>query len=96
MENLDFNQPEGQQWLRGLLHESKSVCVVFTKSDGTERKMFCTLAESNIPVDKQPKSGLEEATNSKVVGPAQRVFDTEKQEWRSFRWDSIKSVSFSL
>lgn len=89
MEKIDFNQPEGQQWLRGLLHESKSVCVVFTKADGTERTMQCTLNEGRIPTDKQPKT---KEDHSKTVGPAQRVFDTEKQEWRSFRWDSVKSV----
>lgn len=92
MEKVDFNQPEGQQWLRGLLHESKSVCVVFTKTDGTERKMQCTLNEAGIPKEKQPK----ETTSSTTVGAAQRVFDVDKQEWRSFRWDSIKSVEFGV
>jgi hypothetical protein len=24
------------------------------------------------------------------------VFDVEKDEWRSFRWDSIKHFSFSI
>ena len=82
--------------LRGLLHESKDLCVVFAKKDGTQREMFCTLAESKIPADKQPKSGVEEATNSTTAGSALRVFDTDKQEWRSFRWDSIKEVKVDL
>mgnify|MGYP003347661007 FL=1 len=90
--------PEFQTWLRGLLHDesSKNLCVVFTKKDGSEREMFCTLAESKIPADKQPKSGVEEATNSTTAGSALRVFDTDKQEWRSFRWDSIKEVKVDL
>lgn len=75
--------------LRGLLHESKDLCVVFAKKDGTQREMFCTLAESRIPADKQPKTKEESGTTG---GSALRVFDTEKQEWRSFRWDSIKEV----
>jgi len=24
------------------------------------------------------------------------VFDVEKDEWRSFRWDSIKQLNFSI
>lgn len=90
--------PEFQTWLKGVLHDDvcKDLCITFTKKDGTEREMFCTLSESRIPVDKQPKSGLEEATNSTTAGSAIRVFDTVKQEWRSFRWDSIKRVEFSI
>ncbi len=90
--------PEFQTWLKGVLRNDgiKDLCITFTKKDGTERKMFCTLSESRIPVDKQPKSGVEEATNSKASGSALRVFDTVTNEWRSFRWDSIKRVEFSI
>ena len=89
------NDPEFQTWLRGLLHDelAKDLCVVFTKKDGTDREMHCTLAESRIPADKQPKTKEELSTSS---GSALRVFDTEKQEWRSFRWDAIKEVRFDL
>jgi hypothetical protein len=88
------NDPKFQTWLRGLLHDdiTKNLCVVFTKKDGTDREMFCTLSESKIPAEKQPKEGQ----GSETSGSALRVFDTEKQEWRSFRWDSIKEVRFDL
>lgn len=87
--------PEFQTWLRGVLHDDvcKDLCITFTKKDGTERDMFCTLSESRIPVDKQPK---ETQQNPSTGGSALRVFDTVKQEWRSFRWDSIKRVEFSI
>ena len=90
--------PEFQEWLRGLLHDelTTDLCVTFTKKDGTEREMHCTLSETRIPTDKLPKSGLEEATNSTTGGSALRVFDTISNEWRSFRWDSIKTVNFSI
>ncbi len=93
-----FTTIEGQEWLKGLLHDelTTNLCVTFTKKDGTEREMYCTLAESRIPADKQPKSGVEETTNSKTGGSALRVFDTVTNEWRSFRWDSIKRVEFSI
>ena len=85
---------EFKAWTIGVLRDeiSKDVCVTFTKKDGTNRDMFCTLAESRIPTDKQPKT----ETTSKDSGSALRVFDTEKQEWRSFRWDSVTKVGFKL
>lgn len=87
--------PEFQTWLKGLLHDDivQDLCIMFTKKDGTEREMRCTLSESRIPADKQPK---ESTASSQTSGSALRVFDTEKQEWRSFRWDSIKQVTFTL
>jgi hypothetical protein len=87
------NNPEFQTWLKGALHNGKPVCVTFTKKDGTDREMQCTLSESLIPADKQP---VAKETNSQTSGSAVRVFDTTIQEWRSFRWDSIKSVTLSL
>ena len=62
-----------------------NVEVLFTKKDGTERKMLCTLV--NIPAEHQPKNEVEYAENTI------RVFDIEKQGWRSFRLDSIKSIT---
>lgn len=89
------NNPEFQTWLKGALHNGQSpVHVTFTKKDGTEREMQCTLAESLIPSAKQPAATTE--ATSQTSGSALRVFDTVVQEWRSFRWDSIKSVTLSL
>jgi hypothetical protein len=101
MQTVPTNQtPEFRNWLLGLLHDehTKDLCVTFTKKDGTERTMRCTLASGRIPADKQPKTSvrLEEETNSTSSGSALRVFDEEKQEWRSFRWDSIKEVKVDL
>ena len=84
-----------REWAYGLLRDAntKDLCITFTKKDGTLRDMRCTLCEGRIPTDKQPKT---EGTNTKDSGSAVRVFDTEKQEWRSFRWDSVTKVSFEL
>ena len=86
---------EFKNWTYGILRDSnvKDLCVVFTKKDGSEREMHCTLAESLIPKDKQPKS---QETGSQTSGSAVRVFDTDLNEWRSFRWDSVIKVSFEL
>jgi hypothetical protein len=86
---------EFKTWTLGVLHDDniKDLCVTFTKKDGTERAMRCTLIEGRIPTDKAPKNESTTGTNS---GSAVRVFDTEKSEWRSFRWDSVTKVEFTL
>lgn len=94
MQTVKANQTvEFKQWLLGVLHDDfvKNLCVVFTKKDGSQRAMQCTLNQKRIPEDKQPKT---EEANSNSDGSALRVFDTEKQEWRSFRWDSVIEVTF--
>jgi hypothetical protein len=78
------------------LHDqtNKGVLVEFTKADGTERKMLCTLAESLIPESATPKSKSEDKPVSEdvsnVAPTVQRVYDLENSGWRSFRWDSVK------
>jgi len=90
----NFTDPVGQEWLRGLLHDAniKDLSVTFTKKDGTERQMFCTLLEDKIPLDKKPAVG----TVRPISTEAQRVFDLEVGDWRSFRWDTVKQVNFTL
>jgi len=88
---------EFKTWTLGVLHDEniKDLCVTFTKKDGTERAMRCTLVEGRIPTEHKPTT---EASNStrKNSGSALAVFDTEKSEWRSFRWDSVTKVEFTL
>ena len=91
------DSPEFKTWLKGLLvdEHAKNLCVVFTKKDGSERELLCTLDESRIPSAKLPK--VQEGTTARNFSDdSARVFDTEKQEWRSFRWDSVTKVSFEL
>jgi hypothetical protein len=72
--------------------------VEFTKVDGTVRKMLCTLASTLIPEEAQPKPVVETVETAEDPAPtapsACRVYDLEKQAWRSFRWDSV--LSFTL
>ena len=89
---------EFKTWTLGLLHDENlesGVCITFTKKDGSERKMQCTLVESKIPETKRPKSS-NASENSSTVGSAVRVFDAERGEWRSFRWESVTKVEFTL
>lgn len=86
MTTLKVNENEVLQLLRT---NPQGVSVSFTKKDGTTREMLCTLAESAIPSDKQPKTKTEA---SDTIGSACAVFDIQKGEWRSFRWESVTSV----
>lgn len=89
----DTTDPQFQTWVKGLLHDSniKNLCITFTKSDGSSREMHCTLVEGAIPLDKIPKNA-----DSPTSTTTQRVFDVDKQEWRSFKWESITHVSFDI
>lgn len=86
MKNTDT---EFKTWLKGVLRSQSSTIVTFTKKDGTKRHMNCTLSEDFIPGDKQPKG-----TEKELSVDTCRVFDLEKNEWRSFRWSSITDVEY--
>lgn len=64
--------------------------VVFQKKDGTLRQMKCTLKESHLPTFEEDSKKTRK-DNLDVLP----VWDIENGEWRSFRIDSIKSVSFA-
>lgn len=80
-----------------LLHEGKQT-VTFTKVDGTERVMECTLRADLIPEDKQPvePKPKSDGTPKKVSTDVIRVFAFDVREWRSFRVDSVKSFTESV
>lgn len=61
--------------------------VTFIKKDGTERVMRCTTNLNNVPSEKHPKG-----TGTGSTETVKKVFDLDKQEWRSFRVDSVISV----
>lgn len=78
-------------WIRGMLH-TNDVTITFTKADGTERVMRCTLDPEKYPpvVVKEGKAPRKESTT------AIRVFDLDIKEWRSFTISSVKKVAFDL
>ena len=87
-----FDDETGREWLRELLRE-RVVGVVFTKKDGTERVMQATLSEDLIP---EIQNSEKSATTRKKSDEALAVWDIEAEGWRSFRWDSVKTINFSL
>ena len=87
---FEFKTKKEKDWLIGLLR-SEIVELTFTKKDGSERIMKCTLAEQKIPAKNAPK-GVERAKSDEAVA----VFDLENNGWRSFRWDSLTNINFTL
>jgi hypothetical protein len=57
--------------------------VTFTKADGSQRVLRGTTNLDYVPASQQPKGGRPE--NPEV----QTVYDLDKNEWRSFRWDRV-------
>ena len=79
-----------RDWTRTMLRQGV-LTVIFTKKDGSERTMLCTLESDFIP-DEDVPTGASKAKNDDVIA----VYDLEEGAWRSFRWDSVKNISFSL
>ena len=77
-------------WLIGVFKTNK-VQVIFTKSDGTERTMNCTLRE-DITVPYEKKTDKVKVLNLDIVP----CWDIDKGEWRSFKISSLIYVNFSL
>ena len=79
-----------REWVRSVLRHHGAQ-ITFVKADGTERTMPCTLQESVVP--KTP----EKTTADRKYNPdVCVVFDPERQVWRSFRWDRMKRIEFTL
>ena len=81
-------QHDFQIWLRTHLHFGPTK-VTFTKKDGTVREMNCTL-KPDLVIDYEKKTDKTKNVSEETCP----VFDIDKQEWRSFRYDSITSITF--
>lgn len=67
----------------------EGICTVnFTKKNGEERIMHCTLRMGLIPEDKHPK-GEKPTEADPHRDDVAKCFDVDKQAWRSFRVDTV-------
>lgn len=78
-----------QAFVKEALREG-IVKITFEKADGEKRTMLATTKEG-IAVIVESKTGRSKKENLDVCV----VFDTEKQEWRSFRWDRLTNVELN-
>lgn len=97
----DANKSIIRDWVRSLLQKD-AVTITFVKADGTDREMRCTLNWDQIPMDKHPGQpsidGLvrEGRERKQPDEHSLRVFDLDKGEWRSFRFERLKKVTAEL
>jgi hypothetical protein len=96
--------PKFKTWLKDML-KMGPVTVTFTKKDGTERVMKCTTSTELVPLVEEkvhvtntdnpidfPAPKKEKKVNEDVMP----VYDLESKAWKSFRWDSIKTVNITI
>jgi hypothetical protein len=77
--------------LHALLND-RPTKVVFRKNDGTERTMTCTRQRYRIPREQLPQP-VAEGIRPPIENPnIVRAFDLKKQEWRSFKMNSIIEI----
>jgi len=103
---IDFTNPENLKemsdtteanlhaWLKSMLQMGPAT-ITFTKVDGTERVMNCTLEAEKLPPAvplAEGKTPRKETTSTKAL----RVFDLEKKEWRSFTTKNVKRIELSI
>lgn len=103
MENVTYNDvaeldeawtDEGAELFFDNLRETlrkQEVTITFTKKDGTERVMRCTLDPAKLPV----QENKETATTRKINTDTMSVFDLDAQGWRSFTKTSVSCVDFT-
>ena len=83
----DITEGHLHAWLKNML-TVHPLTVTFTKVDGTERVMRCTLKDDLLPEAYRGKGTvLTEVTN------ALRVYDLDNSGWRSIRVESVLQLS---
>jgi len=63
--------------------------VTFTKVDGTQRTMPCTLDPALLPVVELRESSTQRKTNLETL----KVYVTDINQWRSFKIQNLISIS---
>lgn len=86
METVVFNKED----LRTLLSEG-TVDIAFEKVNGDTREMSATLSADIIP-QVEPDEGVEKSPKAKNDSSL-AVWDVSISQWRSFRWDKLKTVN---
>jgi hypothetical protein len=74
------------------LLKSREATVCFTKKDGTERVMRCTLNPDLLPLPKVDESTVATKPERKKSDTSLAVYDLDANGWRSFIITSIKNV----
>jgi hypothetical protein len=84
------NKKAFRDWIKGVLR-NETATLTFQKKDGTMRVMKASLRDSDLPAYEKKTESVRKQ-NDEVLS----VVDLELNEWRSFRFDSIKKIEFTL
>jgi len=93
-EASDEEREQLRSWMRDELHE-RQVMVKFVKANGTVRTMRCTLNEdlgAKVINKESADNDISKHTNLYVCV----VWDCEANGWRSFRWDRLREINFTI
>ncbi len=84
------NISKGKEVLKTLLNEHVLI-VTFTKKDGSERVMECTLKPDLLPVhETNTNNTIDFPVTMRTENPEViQVYDLENNGWRSFRVESM-------
>ena len=82
---MKYSKEELQAKLRSGAHT-----VTFTKVNGDERVMPCTLVEMAIPESAKPKGTGKELTEKQLENLG--VWSIESQGWRSFKVKNVINI----
>ena len=74
------------------LLKSREATVCFTKKDGTERLMRCTLNPDLLPLPKIDEEKAAVKAERKKSDTTLAVYDLDANGWRSFTINSVKYV----
>ena len=79
-----------RDWIKGVL-QNETAELTFRKKDGTLRTMKASLRSDDIP-EVEKKTDRVKKSNDEALS----VIDLELNEWRSFRYDSVVEIKFTL
>ncbi len=85
-EFLQMTADERNRYLRQILKEDYE--ITFTKVDGTERTMPCTLRAEAMPQREVNEHNKTRLYNPEVIS----VWCLDKDEWRSFKVMNVTSI----
>jgi hypothetical protein len=88
-----FSDETTRQWVKSCL-QTNLCTITFTKKNGDERVMKCTLDGQHMPLIQKEATEVGEVRQKSK--DALSVFDVDAQGWRAFRWDSIKRFEMDL
>jgi hypothetical protein len=88
-DTLDNDIAVFRGWLKGVLTVQPAT-ITFTKKDGTERVMNCTLRGDMLPVVEIKEDKTPRKQNDNILS----VYDLDAKGWRSFTVAAVNRVEF--